>query len=465
MHNKNLTDLRATMTALTFVLFVFSSVITLPAAAQVPPAPAGSESKDPRPKLVAPQRMQELGSVVAGDKVEVQWLLQNQGQADLVIDKTVASCGCTVVQLPEKDKVIPVGGSLQLKAEFHSAGRKGEQHKSVIVHSNDPAEPQLELQLHARVDVLYEMNPPGRMGLRAVRRGQTATDTLDISPAEGRQDIELLEVRLKDPGIFTHQAERLNTPAGRGHRIRLTLGQNAPVGYLSTGMTLKLKIGDVVKEVYVPIHGEVVEDLTVTPKVVQPSGHEALPGKQLAPVVVRSMEKTPFEIVRAQAGSHLDVTFAAASDKPAKSEYNFTLVIRKDAPQGPFGTTLEIRTDSVSQPIIRVPVFGIVAPPVLVDPPIVILRPDGTPLGTQRRVRVQTIPQQVLEVTSVKSDHPSIEAALAAQDEAQPGHVRYLDVRLSDKLPAGVDKATLSCTTNVPGAEVVQIPVVIEKSR
>jgi hypothetical protein len=441
---------------------LFSLGFVTLAHAQVPPTPSGSGPAGPKPRLVAPQRTIELGNVVAGDKVQVKWLLRNEGDAALQIERTVATCGCTVVYLTDEEKVLAPGGQLELKADFNSAGRKGEQVKTVVVHSNDPAEPQLELQFRARVDVLYEMNPPGRFGFRAAQRGESPKDTFDITPGEGRKDIELLEVRIKDPSLISYKAEALPTPTGVGHRIRLTLSDSAPVGYLSSGMTLTIRVGDLTKEIYVPIQGEIVEDLTPSPKVVQPSGYGAPPGKQLAPVVLRSVSKTPFEIRGADAGDLLNVSFEEASGKPPKTEYTFTLSIRPDAPAGPFGALLEIRTDAVSQPLIRVPVFGIVTSPVMIDPPIVVLRSDGTTAGSQRRVRVQTIPQQILEVSSLKPDQPYFSVALDAQDESQPSNVRYLDIRLNGAVPAGVQQAALTFTTNVPGAEVVRVPVQIE---
>jgi len=101
-------------------------------AGQLPPTPTGTGGEAaPRPQLFVAQRSQELGTIIEGDKVTVTWMLENRGKADLVIEETVSSCGCTVVQLAESEKVIAPGGSLALKADFDSTNRRDAQAKTV----------------------------------------------------------------------------------------------------------------------------------------------------------------------------------------------------------------------------------------------------------------------------------------------------------------------------------------------
>jgi hypothetical protein len=77
------------------------------------------------PKIHIAETQKDLGTIIEGDKPTITWLVKNEGTADLVIDRTQSTCGCTVVKLEDKDKVIPPGGALELKVEFHSAGRRG----------------------------------------------------------------------------------------------------------------------------------------------------------------------------------------------------------------------------------------------------------------------------------------------------------------------------------------------------
>jgi hypothetical protein len=77
-----------------------------------------------------------FGKINQGDKVEHVYVLSNNGKSDLHIRKVKASCGCTAVQ-PEK-KVIAPGESVSIKTVFNSAGKVGNQNKTVTIITNDP---------------------------------------------------------------------------------------------------------------------------------------------------------------------------------------------------------------------------------------------------------------------------------------------------------------------------------------
>ena len=77
-----------------------------------------------------------FGKLNQGEKVEHSFVLKNTGKSELVIRKIKASCGCTAVQ-PEK-KVVGPGESIALKTIFNSAGKVGNQNKTVTIITNDP---------------------------------------------------------------------------------------------------------------------------------------------------------------------------------------------------------------------------------------------------------------------------------------------------------------------------------------
>ena len=133
-------------------------LVAAAALAQLPPAPQPIPADaQRRPQLVVEQRSLDIGMVVEGEKRTITWRLENRGSANLVIDRTRATCGCTIVQLKDEEKIIPPGGSLDLKAEFDSTSRVGDQNKRITVHTNDPVEPDVTLEFHAKVEAIYEI--------------------------------------------------------------------------------------------------------------------------------------------------------------------------------------------------------------------------------------------------------------------------------------------------------------------
>ena len=74
--------------------------------------------------------------VQQGEKVEHVFTITNNGKSDLIIRKVTASCGCTAVT--PADEIIKSGMSTSLKVVFNSAGRIGNQNKTITIISNDP---------------------------------------------------------------------------------------------------------------------------------------------------------------------------------------------------------------------------------------------------------------------------------------------------------------------------------------
>jgi hypothetical protein len=91
----------------------------------------------------------KFGKIKQGENVEHTYVLTNSGKSDLHIRKVKASCGCTAVQ-PEK-KVIPPGESVNIKTVFKSAGKVGNQNKTVTIITNDPKKSKMILWVKGEV--------------------------------------------------------------------------------------------------------------------------------------------------------------------------------------------------------------------------------------------------------------------------------------------------------------------------
>jgi len=437
--------------------------LMLSCVGQLPPTPTGtSGGAAPQPKLFVAQRSQDLGTIIEGDKVTVTWMLENRGNAELVIERTASSCGCTVVQLAESQKVIAPGGSLVLKADFDSTNRRDAQTKTVSVYSNDPVEPELHLDFKAKVELLFELEPAGMLNLRTIRRGATEPKGLAIFLGPERKTLTIHSIEILDDAPLSFQSEPLEVRGRAGQRVRFTVNESASLGALNAFAKIRLTVDGVDRERSFPIRGEIVADLTWLPKVIDATRQTSLPGKRLAPLTISSTEKTPFDVVNAAAGPLFDVNIEHGKNLTPRTEYSVTLTLREDARPGPFGTMLDIRTTSLDQPMVSIPVFGIVAAALEVDPPMVLLRNDGTANGVRRRVKVQAPTTTALEITEVTCDQPAVSVAVDREASSRYRHIRFLDVQLSGKLPPGTHQTALHLVTNRAGSERLEIPVTIE---
>ena len=105
------------------------------------------------PKLVCAESRFDFGQVDNYREIEHTFVLTNEGNARLTIDRVRAGCGCLKAELGQKE--VPPGGSTTLGVELCLTGRVGEQRFSTYVHSNDPQQPYFILQSvgFAREDV------------------------------------------------------------------------------------------------------------------------------------------------------------------------------------------------------------------------------------------------------------------------------------------------------------------------
>jgi hypothetical protein len=75
--------------------------------------------------------------------------VRNFGSADLEISGVSTTCGCTAALLDRKR--IKPGRSATLRVSFDTRDERGKVSRSVLLESNDPAKPKLELKLEATV--------------------------------------------------------------------------------------------------------------------------------------------------------------------------------------------------------------------------------------------------------------------------------------------------------------------------
>lgn len=88
----------------------------------------------PRTAIDFPENKFDFGKVKEGTKVKHAFKFKNTGENPLMISDAIASCGCTVPSF-SKAPVMP-GDEGEIVVEFNTKGRKGNNHKSVIVVSN-----------------------------------------------------------------------------------------------------------------------------------------------------------------------------------------------------------------------------------------------------------------------------------------------------------------------------------------
>lgn len=101
------------------------------------------------PKIAVTPFNYDMGNIKEGEKVTRIYTIKNVGGDNLNIKEVRTSCGCTAAK-PKKNNLDP-GESTELEVTFNSAGREGEQKKTVYVETNDPSNPAAHVTFTANV--------------------------------------------------------------------------------------------------------------------------------------------------------------------------------------------------------------------------------------------------------------------------------------------------------------------------
>ena len=111
--------------------------------------PMTNEAYKKAPHILIGENVYDFGEITSGDIVRTSFTIFNNGGDVLNIRKVVGNCQCTVSK-PEKYDIHP-GDSTRLDVTFDSAGRRGTQHKTITIYSNDPRKSVAMLTIKASV--------------------------------------------------------------------------------------------------------------------------------------------------------------------------------------------------------------------------------------------------------------------------------------------------------------------------
>lgn len=331
-----------------------------------PPPAAGSPAAQPAPKLatapklVAAEPIKDVGKVAKSEKVEVAFVLRNDGNAPLTITDVRPTCGCTVARF---DSTIAPGKTGEVHAAVDTADFNGPIAKTLTVLSNDPATPRLTLTIKAEVEPQVELRP-GFARFNFVQSQEPTTIQQSLW-ADNFADFKVLEV--KSPYRFVsasfHKAtgaELRNDIGGNTNQwiVETTIQPDAEVGALREFLEVTTNHPKQ-KQLRIPITGFVRPILTVTPFVADFGAVELKDaGKDLS-IIVTNFGVAPVEITKVTTG----VPGIEATVKPleAGKRFEITIALKPGMAKGAINSTLKIETTSPQKPSLDVPLKGTVS--------------------------------------------------------------------------------------------------------
>lgn len=112
-------------------------------------AALAEEGAPKAPRIAAEPAAFDFGKALPQRTLEKEFVIRNYGSADLKIEGVTTTCGCTVAQLASD--VIPPGKSLPLRVSLETRSSLGRVERRVLVRSNDPLRPRIEITVSVTV--------------------------------------------------------------------------------------------------------------------------------------------------------------------------------------------------------------------------------------------------------------------------------------------------------------------------
>ena len=190
-----------------------------------------------QPRIFCEETIFDFGSKDSSEIVDHTFILKNTGTSDLVITAVRPACGCTAAELTQS--TIPPSESAKLSAKLTLAGRNGQVQKPILIESNDPANPALQLVMKGVIGTDFQITP-STMVLRKESPDAPATasvivksmknEKLDITDAKSEGGkLKLRWDEFPDENSYQITANLEERLAAGQYEDKITLETNHPI--------------------------------------------------------------------------------------------------------------------------------------------------------------------------------------------------------------------------------------------
>lgn len=311
------------------------------------------------PRAVPIEPIHDFDLVAKGEVLNHDFEIRNDGDAPLEIESVRPACGCTVAEF---DKSIAPGKTGRIHAKVDTTDFYGPISKSIAVYTSDPENPKLQLVVRAKVMAYINADPAYARFLYVQQEPTQPVSQLIWS--EDGHPLKILDVKTNSRKIYVdyhlaEEGERREGVDGPQWVVDINIKENAQVGSLKETVEV---ITDHPKQrsATIPVSGFIRPRQHITPMEVDfgPLQGDALPLR-------RSLAFTNFITDRIRVtkidtgvkGLSAEVT---DSDERPGHRFRLLLELGPELPKGEFDTVIKIHTSDDKNPVIELPVKGLV---------------------------------------------------------------------------------------------------------
>lgn len=208
-------------------------------------------------RLVIENPVYDFGQVQEGAKVTHNFVLKNEGDAELDLLRVVPGCGCTITNL-EKKKLLP-GEEANLGVEFDTEGFSGEKSKSIRLYSSDADSAVSVLTLKGIIEPEILVEPKRVFFGNLFPDGRDQSVEVRVQIRE-ESPLELVSIKNYSKFLSVEEIER----SAKSARFLLRVDEEAAAGDLRDRVILNLKGGSP-RSVNVPVFASIKGPVKIQP--------------------------------------------------------------------------------------------------------------------------------------------------------------------------------------------------------
>lgn len=320
--------------------------------------PTLSLAQEPgKPSMDVAEKILDFGVVTKGELLKADFKIRNTGSAPLEITQVRPTCGCTVAK---HDRLIAPGATGSIHAEVDTTAFSGPNSKAVIVFSNDPDNPQVNLVIKFDSRSFVEVFPKPLLSFN-VLQGEPATDKVVLGTADG----SALRITGAETGGGPFkiayrelpEKERLPNLKGAQWEVSVTVPADAPQGMLNNKITLKTS-NPKAPEVTLTVNGIVRPIIQVIPGEINFGTVQATAPVGRNVVLVSNRQDAKLELTAVEVDNK--AFSAEVIPLTAGQRYQVAVTLGAGAAKGTQRTTVRITTNDPARPTIEVPVLAVV---------------------------------------------------------------------------------------------------------
>jgi hypothetical protein len=272
-----------------------------------------------------------------------------------VISDARPSCGCTVASF---DRVIKPGAEGKIHSSVDTKSFSGPISKSIVVHSNDPERPQMNLFIKAMVKPFVDVLPQAFVRFSVIKGDTAGQDIILLSEEKGfRPTIaETSQPYVKAEILQAGDKDKIPGRSGEQYKIRINVTADAPEGLLNAPIRVATGVSQQ-PTIEIPVSGIVRPRVSVTPVTVNFGNFTA--GKDPITrniIVTNNKPGVPVRVTHAEVSVPGFITDVV----PTQDGISYTVVVKASnkVKKGALEGTVKLFTSDKERAVIEIPLRG-----------------------------------------------------------------------------------------------------------